>query len=274
MISVAARRWRNLLLALLAASAAVVMTVVADASLLHVSYLSGWMLLAAVLFLTLFSVRKRLSFLPLWTAASWLQVHVWVGLLTIVLFLLHIQFRIPNGPLEVALAVVFSVIALSGVAGIILSRGIARRLTRRGEEVIYERIPEYRRDLRDEADVLVRRSVDETGSSTIADFYTARLRHLFSGSRDYLQHLFELNLSRYALVTEFMSVGRYLNDREQAILDELRELVIRNDELNYHRALHLTLKAWLFIHVPLTYSMLILIAVHVLLVYVFGDGLS
>ena len=274
MVTIAARRWRNLLVTLVAAGLIVLATLVAEASLREPTYLTGWLLLAAVLFLTLFNARKKVPFLPLGRAASWLQVHVWLGLLAILIFALHIRFRLPNGPLELALGIAFLVVALSGVFGIVVARGISRRLTRRGEELIFERIPQHRRDLLEEADALVRASVDDTGSTTIADFYSGRVRHLFTGPRDYLQHLFELNLSRYTLETEFQTVARYLNEREQAILEDLRLLALRNDELNYHRALQLTLKTWLFVHIPLTYSMLILAAVHVVLVHVFADGLS
>ena len=184
------------------------------------------------------------------------------------------NYQFPDGPVNVTLGIVFVLVALSGIGGFLVSRGISRRLTRRGEEVIYERIPQFRRELREEADDLVRKSVEETESPTIADFYAGRLRHLFDGPRDFLQHLFEMNISRYALETEFFNVGRYLSDTEQEVLDDLARIMRRNDELNYHNALQSTLKGWLFLHVPLTYSMLVLIVVHVILVYTFTDGLS
>jgi ATP/ADP translocase len=39
-------------------------------------FLSGWILLALIVFLALYNVRKALPFLPLGSSASWLQFHI------------------------------------------------------------------------------------------------------------------------------------------------------------------------------------------------------
>jgi hypothetical protein len=48
--------------------------------------------------------------------------------------------------------------------------------------------------------------------------------------------------------------------------------VRQKDGLDYHHALQLTLKLWLFVHIPLTYSLLIFSLVHLVLVYAFAGG--
>ena len=65
---------------------------------------------------------------------------------------------------------------------------------------------------------------------------------------------------------------RYLNDKEREFSAELRDLVEQKDELDYHYALQTTLKSWLFVHVPLTYGMVLLALVHLVLAYAFGGG--
>jgi hypothetical protein len=42
--------------------------------------------------------------------------------------------------------------------------------------------------------------------------------------------------------------------------------------LDYHRALQLALKLWLFVHIPLTYGLLIFTALHIVLVFGFSGG--
>ncbi len=49
-------------------------------ALYHVNFLSGWTLLVLMLFLTLFNVRKKLPFIPLLSASTWLQCHLYLGL--------------------------------------------------------------------------------------------------------------------------------------------------------------------------------------------------
>ena len=44
------------------------------------AFTTGYLLLAAVLFLALYNVRKKLPFLPLGSSAAWLQWHMYVGI--------------------------------------------------------------------------------------------------------------------------------------------------------------------------------------------------
>jgi len=59
---------------------------------------------------------------------------------------------------------------------------------------------------------------------------------------------------------------------EREAAERLADLVRQKDGLDYHRALQLTLKGWLFIHIPFTYSLLLFIVVHVVLVLGFSGG--
>ena len=73
---------------------------------------------------------------------------------------------------------------------------------------------------------------------------------------------------------DFDLVRRYLNHDEEKVLDWLFERVHEKNQLDYAYALQATLKGWLFVHVPMTYSMLLLVFVHVILVYAFSGGIS
>ena len=68
-----------------------------------------------VVFLAAFNWRKKLSVLPIGTAAFWLQLHIYAGFFTIFVFVAHIGYRWPNGSFESALAAVFTIVATSGV---------------------------------------------------------------------------------------------------------------------------------------------------------------
>jgi hypothetical protein len=67
-------------------------------------------------------------------------------------------------------------------------------------------------------------------------------------------------------------VSRYLSPPEQARADSLAELVRARHVLDFHYANQLLLKTWLFSHVPLTYGLLLLTALHVVLVHAFSGG--
>ena len=270
----AARRWRNIAATALVAGILVGAHAVYDSALYHGAFLSGWLLLVTILLLTLFGARKKVTMLPIGSSSTWLQVHVYAGWLSIVLFFLHVGWRIPDGWLETGLGLLFVLVAGSGIVGITLSRSLPKRLTRQDEEVIFERIPIFRARLMQEADKLVRESSAETQSSTIHDFYARDLADYFAGPRNVGLHLAASNRGLFGLLREIDEMRRYLSDRERPFADELRVLVLRKDGLDFHYALQLALKVWLFVHVPLTYSLLIVAALHLVLVYAFGGGVG
>jgi hypothetical protein len=218
-------------------------------------------------------VRKKLPFLPLGTVSVWRGFHVCAGWLGIVLFFLHVGFRLPHGALEITLAAMYLIIAVSGVAGLMISRVFAKRLATRGDEVIFERIPVFLKRLRDECDARIEQSVAELRSTTVADFYTSRVHPFIARPRNLAQHVFGWNRARYTMRGDFDLVRRYLSRDEEEVLDWLFERVREKDQLDYAYALQATLKGWLFVHVPLTYSVLLLSLVHVILVYAFSGGI-
>ncbi|MBT7487254.1 MAG: hypothetical protein HN673_12860 [Rhodospirillales bacterium] len=269
-----ARRNRNILITFLVGAVLLTATSVYDVSLYQGPFLTGWLLLISMLLLSLYGVRKKLTMLPsIGRSAIWVQFHVYLGYLCIGLFAIHIEFRVPDGWLEIMLAVLFVLVAGSGVLGIIISRGLPRQLTRKGEEVIFERIPQFIRELRMDAENLVVNSVTETNSTTIHDFYASNLRAYFERPRHTLDHITGSTHGLFTLLTEFDNMQRYLNDKEKEFSNQLRDLVVKKDELDFHHALQGLLKGWLFVHVPLIYSLLLVAVVHLVLVYAFSGGM-
>ena len=86
------------------------------------AYYSGFTLLFLLLLLTLFNARKKLPFLPVLRASHWLQFHIYAGFLSVLLFGIHIGFRIPDGILEISLSILFGIVTLSGFIGLYLTR--------------------------------------------------------------------------------------------------------------------------------------------------------
>ena len=236
------------------------------------TFLSGWLLFVLILTLVMYNFRKRLPFLPLGTSTDWLQFHVSAGLLAIGLFVLHIGLRVPNGPLDVTLTLLYVAGAGSGLVGFILSRVLPRRLATRGEEVIFEQIPVMRKRLRENVEGIVERTVSEDHSTTLADFYNRRLASFLDGPRNYWCHLFASTRSRHALLTDLGALDRNLGEKERESAEELRTLIRVKDDLDCQEALQGTLKYWLFIHIPLAYSLLILSLVHAIVVSAYTTG--
>ncbi|MDA1053265.1 MAG: hypothetical protein O3C40_22670 [Planctomycetota bacterium] len=270
----AARRIRNLGIVAVAAILLIWFSGVMTTALRDTARASGWGLFAMICFLAAYSLRKKLPFLPLGASSRWLQLHIYVGLLTAVVFGIHIGWRVPNGLVELLLATLYGFVFVSGVVGLFLSRSLARRLTTRGEEVLFERIPIYRKRLEAKVESIVFEGLEASQSTAVAQFYADRLRHFFSQNRNFWQHLVHSNRSRFALLKEMQAYGLYLNDPEREMMTRLVTCVEAKDDLDYQFSLQATLKYWLFLHVPLTYALLVIALLHLLLVTAFAGGIS
>ena len=231
-------------------------------SLRPAARVSGISLFALLVMLALFNARKKLPFLPLLKASAWMQFHIYAGWFAMVLFLIHIGFKLPRGALEVTLSILFLCVTFSGLFGLAISRWSPARLTLHGEGLIYERIPALRAGLRREVEELVLGSVAATNSSTIADFYQAKLRAYFERPRYLWSHVLGYSKPLHQLLSELEALDRYLNAEERKTMTQLAELVRAKDNLDFQRAVQGMLKGWLFVHIPLTYALLLFAAVH------------
>lgn len=235
-------------------------------------FVSGWTLLGLMLFLTAYNGRKKLPFLPALSSETWLQIHIYMGLLATLIFGMHLSFRLPTGNFESILALLFVLVTLSGMVGLWITRVFPKRLTSRGGEVIFERIPFERRALHLKARALAISAVDKTRSTTVADFFVASLEQFFEKPKNIGSHLLDSKIRPNRLLSRVNEMKRYLNEEERNIMTEIGQLIEAKNTLDYHYSLQMTLKLWLFTHIPLTYGLLVFSAVHVALVYAFSGA--
>lgn len=238
----------------------------------HLVYLTGWGLFGLMIYLTLYNLRKKFSFLPLISSRLWLQAHLYIGLFTGLVFLLHLRWRWPHGGFESLLALLFVGVTLSGIFGWWLSRALPKRLTTAGGEVPFERIPVIRRDLQLQAEKLVLGGVAGAQAATFAGFYEARLADFFSRPANFSSHLVGSRRPLNQLLGQIAEVDRFMNAAEKKTAAELGELVRQKDMLDFHRAAQFVMKGWLFVHIPLTYGLLAFSVAHVVIVYAFSGG--
>jgi hypothetical protein len=243
---------------------------------------------AFMAFAMLLSVKKRLRTMRIGRAYWWVQGHVWLGLLAYPLILYHAGFRWgqPWG-MTWWLMLLFTIIVASGVIGILLQNVIPTRMMREIPlETIYEQLDRVTDELRKEAAGIVDevcRSREEDayeleaipagaavatvshtgqlarGQQMVKDFFTTEIQpflqtHVTPGNR-----LMKLQSANSAFDQIRLAVPRELHESVsdlQAIVDERRQLVRQ-------RRMHHLLHGWLLIHVPLSFALTILAAVHI-----------
>lgn len=233
-----------------------------EARLHGTARITGCALFLLMLALAFFNARKKLPFLPIGSAASWLRFHSYAGIYSMILFLAHTGFGWPTGGLETVTYLLFWFVALSGVGGLMISRLFPKRLNQAGKPVIYESIPELRLELSERGKKLVLTALEKTKMSTLADFYAFRLERFFARPRNFWSHVLGLQFHMAKIRTGINGVRRYLNAEEMLVLDELERLTREKDDLDLQYSLQRLLKLWLFVHIPLTFSLIIFAAVH------------
>lgn len=256
------RRLRNLLATLVAMVGIVWLLDYYDLQLGRRSYVSGYLLWAIVMVLASLNLRKRLTMLPLGPVATWLQVHIYLGLFSAILLGVHVGWRLPNGYLETTLFATFMMTFVSGLSGLYLTRTAPAALARAGQEVVYERIPEIRTRLARQSQQAVLASVAATGSTTLADFYMLRLYDYFVTRRSVGFMFRPTSRVRRQLLRSLRDLQRYLNAQERTSSERLFGMVRQKDDLDFHDARQRLLKLWLFFHIGMTCLLVILGTLH------------
>lgn len=243
---------------------------------------------ALMIFAGLLSARKKVPVWRVGRAQTWMRGHLWLGLACLPLILFHAGFHMRGTLTFVLMILLFAVIA-SGIFGAVLQARIPRRMTIEVPmETIYEQIDHVRAQLREEAEQLATAAcgtlegaapspavdassgatasaveigveVSEDARTQLREFYLRRMRPFLNAPAErrsspladapQAADLFEE--LRLRLPPELHDT---LKDFEN-ICEEERQLT---RQAHLHRILH----AWLLIHVPLSYALLALAAVH------------
>ena len=243
-----------------------------DQSLQRTSFITGWSLLGVVLLLSCYGLRKRLSFIPiLGSSRAWMQIHIYFGFVAVVVFLFHIGFRVPDGRFEILLAGLFAFVSLSGFYGLYITRVVPKKLTAVSEEFVFERIPSLRVQLKERAHEIVFGCAKF--APALVDFYLDKLASFFESPRGAVYYAIPNGRLKRSLMRELSNIDRYLPEDGRKPSQELKSLISKKDDLDFHFAMQGRLKLWLFAHIAATYSMLILAIFHTVLVHAFHGGL-
>jgi hypothetical protein len=243
-------------------------------------YLDGWVLAGGIGLQLYFHIAKKTAGLSPKSAMRWRKFHVLLGYPLIAAFISHTDFSLPDTAFEWALWAGFVLVTLSGVFGIYLSWSIkARRWIEEG--VGYDRIPARCADLAAKVAITVAET-DPAGAASalpappyaawIMDLHIDHLKDFFEGPRNFSGHLTGSQSPLKRLTDEIDNLSRYVDERNQEKLAAIRNMVIEKDRLDFMRV-HLGLtRAWLFVHVPVTYALIVLTILHVVVVYAFSAG--
>ena len=247
---------------------------------------------AFMLFAGLLGVRKKFPIWRVGRAQTWMRGHLWLGLVSFPLILLHGGFSW-RGPLTAVLMLLFVFVIVSGLAGAAFQHYLPRLITTRVPmETIYEEIPHVRAQLRDEAEKLVasicgplddrsseapirledRHAEDHAEDHAVTTLVEVeqeektRFRDTYvNGIRPYLEDPdargLQLADSRRAGEL-FESLRHLLPAQLHPALTDLETICDEERQLRRQMKLYRWLHGWLLVHVPLSVVLLVLGGVH------------
>jgi hypothetical protein len=245
-------------------------------------YLDGWLLAGGMGLQLYFHAALKTASLTPKSAMRWRKMHIFIGYLLVAAFISHSDFSLPDTGLEWALWAGFVLVTLSGIFGAYLAWSL--RAKRRIDEALsYDRIPALRVELARDVHAVVE---TDAGAAQIAlpglpgpphdawimDLYTNHLRRFFERPRNFTAHLIGSQRPLKELTDEIDNLSGYLDQRSQEKLATIKRLVVEKDRLDFARVYLGLTKAWLFVHVPVTYALIVLSVLHVLVVYAYSSG--
>lgn len=243
-------------------------------------YLDGWVLAGGMMLQVLFHVSIKAARLSPKAVTRWRKLHIFIGYVLVTVFLSHTDFALPDTSFEWALWIGFVMVTLSGIFGTYLAWSLKAKL-RIADGVTFERIPALRAELARN----VRAIVDETDSSAaqislpglphdawIADLYASHLHDFFQASRNFTAHFIGSQHSLKRLIDEIDKLSRYVDEQSQERLAAIKNMVVEKDRLDVARVYFSLTRAWLLVHVPVTYGLVVLTVAHVVVSYAFSSG--
>jgi hypothetical protein len=244
-------------------------------------YLDGWVLATGMGLQLYFHFARKTARLSPRSAARWRRFHILLGYLLIAVFLLHCDFALPDTVFEWALWAGFVLVALSGIFGAYLAWSLQTK-RRIDEGLGYDRIPTRRDELARDVEAIVA-ATDSTAAAIalpappydawIADLYTNHLRDFFQGPRNFAAHFIGSQRPLKRMTQEIDNLSPYVDQQSQEKLAVIKDLVIEKDRLDFARVYLGLTRAWLFVHVPVTYALIVLALLHILVVYAYSSGL-
>lgn len=236
------------------------------------STFTGVVLLIATLSLYLLTIRKRIVSPRFGKVSMWLQLHTYAGVFASVVFLMHVRWPI-HGPFELCLASCFIFVAVSGIVLGVMTRVTPAKLATLKQDFALEHIPELQYAVARDAHEVAMSSTKLGEGATLSEYYQRRLLPYFQSPRGTVYRVLPTGGKRRRLLRELDDLDRYLAAEGLKHRRRLSAMVQSKDDLDYHYALQTRLRTFYAAHFALTWTMLILIGAHVVLVVRFSGAL-
>ena len=241
-------------------------------------------------FVTLLALRKKFPIWRIGRTKTWMRGHLWLGALSFPLILLHAGFLFGHGVTSMMMWL-FLIVYVSGFFGAYLQHTMPRRILREVPmETIYDQIGHVREQLVDEADGVVADACGKleveiavpvvataVGANALAtvmragsggsddtaplrEFYMKEMRPFLASPR--ASHPLADPVTGAAM---FQKVRPLVSAALHPAIVDLESICEETRQLMRQQRMHGLLHAWLIVHVPLSFALMVLAVVHIVM---------
>jgi hypothetical protein len=246
---------------------------------------------AMMLFAGLLGARKQFRIWRVGRATWWMRAHIWIGALSFPFILFHAGFRFGGGALTRVLMALFLIVFVSGLLGAALQHSLPKVITRNVPmETIYDQIDRVLGQLVEEASVLIseigadiekeieQQEANEESMPAVANVKEPRVTTLTDERvSKKITMFFETQMKPYIMSRRthkyllanpvhasaaFQQLRVLVPHRLWPKFEDLENICEEKRELERQRRLHKMLHGWLLFHIPASYAVLLLGAIH------------
>lgn len=218
--------------------------------------------------LAFFGVRKRWYRSTFGTVEQWLQSHIYLGVLALIVLIFHTGGRF-NDKVAVTTLILVAIVVTSGILGAILYVTVPRMLTEVESNLTVSEISDQ---LNQQAKQMAR--VASGKSTPFQRIYTQLINEGKPGWLAGWRLLFARMRRGQQQASDWTNLLALVPKEEQ---DELRQMLVLSRQrkelllrLVYQQRYKNILEFWLYIHVPFTIALLVFSIVHVVAVFYYG----
>jgi len=221
---------------------------------------------ALILLLAFFGIRKRWYRSRFGTLEQWLQSHIYLGVLALVILVFHTGGRF-NDKIAVTTLILVAIVVVSGIVGAVLYVTVPRMLSEVESELTVDEISDQLNQLA--------KQMARIASGRSEPFQLIYNQLISEGTPGWLAgwRLVIARLGRKKPMTfsDFSHLLALVPKEEEPELRQMlvvsrqrKELLIR---LLFQQRYKNILEAWLYIHVPFTIALLLFAVIHVAAVF-------
>ncbi len=243
-----------------------------------VGLIYGIISFVAILLLMYYGMRKRSYTAKHWSLRAWLSFHVYIGTMTLLLVPLHAGFKF-GFDIHTLAYVLLAMVVVSGIVGAALYLLLPRRFESFGEELTYpmgqNTDEELRKIIRQMRALAVDKSQEFADACQTEIEYGMPKRHVGWGL------LWRKSATAATVATQIEAFQDYLQhipEVEHGAFHSLARLATQKRDLEHRMVAQMRLQnlleAWLYIHLPVSLVLLVVVIIHLLVVFYYGYVVS